>query len=72
MTPATFRQWIAALGGRRFLLTLGSGMTTSLLVLAGKITDPTYATVVLGTVGVYIGGNVMQKRSAKSKEEADA
>lgn len=50
-------------GGRRFLLTLGCGVATTALQFFGKL-DPagtTYAAVVIGTVGVFIGGNTMQK-----------
>jgi xanthosine utilization system XapX-like protein len=50
-------------GGRRFLITLGCGFVTSLLQYLGKL-DPagsTYAIVIVGTVGAYIGGNTYQK-----------
>lgn len=61
-------QLMAGLGGRRFLLTLGCGMATTALQWAGKL-DPagsTYALVVVGTVGAYITGNVVQKRTEAS------
>jgi hypothetical protein len=51
-------------GGRRFLLALGSGCTTTVLQWFGKL-DPagsTYAMVVIATVGAFIAGNVMQKK----------
>jgi len=55
---------IEACGGRRFLLSLGAGVMTTLLQYLGKL-DPagsTYSLVVLGTVGAYIAGNTAQKR----------
>lgn len=54
-------------GGRRFLLALGSGCTTTVLQYFGKL-DPagsTYAMVVIGTVGAYIAGNVAQRKIEK-------
>ncbi|WP_332823129.1 hypothetical protein [Stutzerimonas kunmingensis] len=51
------------IGGRRFLLTVGCGVVTSLLLWFGKIGEATYATVILGTVGAYIAGNTYQKVS---------
>lgn len=60
-------------GGRRFILTMGAGITTSVLQYLGKL-DPagsTYALVVIGTVGAYITGNTYQKAKATTKEDAD-
>jgi hypothetical protein len=54
------------IGGRRFLLTLGCGIATTVLQFFGKL-DPagsTYALVVIGTVGAYITGNTVQKVKA--------
>jgi hypothetical protein len=59
------------LGGRRFLLTLGCGVATTLLQYFGKL-DPagsTYSLVVVATVGAYITGNTMQKIKAPQAGE---
>jgi len=67
MTPR-IRDAIETSGGRRFLLALGSGVTTSVLQWFGKL-DPagsTYAMVIIGTVAAYITGNTLQK-SAETK-----
>lgn len=53
---------LRALGGTKFLLSIGSGLATTLLQAAGKL-DPagsTYALVIVGTVGAFIAGNVTQ------------
>lgn len=72
MTPKV-RNAIELSGGRRFVLALGSGITTTVLQWAGKL-DPagtTYAMVVIATVAAYITGNTLQKGSAVTKEQAD-
>lgn len=53
---------IDTIGGRRFILTLGCGMATTLLQYMGKL-DPvgsTYQVVILGTVGAFILGRTYQ------------
>ena len=50
-------------GGRRFLMAMGAGISTTALQWFGKL-DPagsTYALVVIGTVAAYITGNTAQK-----------
>lgn len=50
------------MGGRRFFMAMGAGVMTTVLQAWGKL-DPagsTYALVVLGTVGAYIGGSTME------------
>jgi hypothetical protein len=57
---------LEAYGGRRFLMTMGCGIATTLLQYMGKL-DPvgsTYSLVVIATVGAYIAGNVTQKVKA--------
>lgn len=65
ITPAKLGQWLTSLGGRRFVLALGAGVVTSVLVWYGKITPEIYRDVVLGTVGMYIAGNTFQKVKAQ-------
>ncbi|WP_191486553.1 hypothetical protein [Pseudomonas sp. FEN] len=49
------------LGGRKFLATVVVGVSTAMLTWYGKIDGGTYAMVILGTVGSFIGGNVYGK-----------
>lgn len=52
------------IGGRRFVLTLGAGLTTTFLQYTGHL-DPagnTYMLVILGTVGAYITGQAYETK----------
>lgn len=60
-TLDTLNRIIVALGGRRFILCLGAGIVSSILVWYAKISPEIYRDVVLGTVGAYIIGNTFQK-----------
>lgn len=63
---------LSALGGRRFLMTMGCGVACTVLVWFAKIDGPIFRDIVIATVAVYIAGNTAQKIKAKSQEEADA
>ena len=53
---------IDAWGGRRFLITLGCGISTSFLVWHAKITPEVFRDITIATVAVYIAGNTYQKK----------
>ena len=57
------------IGGRKFTVTLVTVLLTCLLVWFAKIGDQVYATVILGIVIGYIGGNVAQTIKFGKKEE---
>ena len=64
------RSAIETSGGRRFVLAMGAGITTTVLQWFGKL-DPagnTYMLVVIGTVAAYITGNTTQKVKTGEKE----
>jgi len=48
-------------GGRRFLLTVITGIASVILVAMKSIDGAVYASVTLGTVGVYIAANTHEK-----------
>lgn len=51
----------SSLFGTKFLATVGCGFCTTLLCWHGKISDDIYAFVIIGTVGAFITGDVIQK-----------
>jgi hypothetical protein len=64
------RQAIESAGGRRFLLALSTNLITAILVLADKVGDAVYATVIIATVGAYIAGNTVQKIKGGHADDA--
>ena len=60
-------------GGRRFILTVGAGIATTVLQWFGKLdaSGMAYTATIGATVATYIGGNTYQKTKATTKEEAD-
>ena len=49
-------------GGRKFVLSVLVALCVTVLLALGKQIDMASASVLLGTAGVYITGNVAQKR----------
>lgn len=58
MTPGDA---IANCGGRRFLLTVGCGVVSTLLLVGDHIGEQSFVTIVIATVAAYITGNTVQK-----------
>lgn len=69
MTPAEFTAWREALGGRRFLMTMGAhAVNTGIFVGTDKLDQAGYMTMFMATVAVYVAANYMQRRlEAKSE-----
>ena len=55
---------LTALGGRRFLLTVATQVSATILVWFGKISGDVYSVIIIATVGAYITGNTIQKVKA--------
>ena len=53
-----------SVGGRRFAMAMGAGVTATFLQWMGKLdaNGSTYAMIVLGTVGAYITGAVIENK----------
>jgi hypothetical protein len=56
---------MTSLLSRKFILSVLSVLSASLLCLGGYIHEGVYSAVMLGTVGAYITGNVTQKAITK-------
>ena len=50
-----------AAGGRRFLLSVGTLVSLVALKAFGRLADDPFVLALLGTVGGYITGNVLQR-----------
>lgn len=53
---------------RKLALVVGCGLICSFLLWHGKLTSDAYTMIILGTVGAYIAGNVVQKKQSTDKE----
>lgn len=59
---------LQALGGRKFILTMLTGISTSVLVYLKSIPPEIYSMVTLGTVGAFIMGNSTESIKNKQAE----
>ena len=57
---AGYRVNMRNVGGRKFALTVGCALMTSLLLWFGKLAGGEYVTVILGTVVGYIAGGTYE------------
>ena len=55
-------------GGRRFLMTMGCGISCTALVWYAKISDAIFRDIIIATVAVYIAGNTFQKIKGRPPE----
>ena len=62
--PETIEKWMLAIGGRRFIMTMGAGMVHGVMLVLGYMNEQTYMTLTISTVAVYIGANTTQKIKA--------
>jgi len=60
---------ITKLGGRRFILTIGCGIATTILCWFGKIDGMTFSAVIIATVAAYITGNTWQKKNEATHDQ---
>jgi len=65
----SLRQHLLTFLSRRFVLTLGCGVITSLLCWFGKIDGAIYATVIQWTVAAYITGGTTEKFTSMLKPQ---
>lgn len=70
MTPELALAWINGLGGRRFVMTAGCGLVTTLMRIGGFISGSEYVTIILATVAVYIAAETHSKVEAKKVDGA--
>lgn len=56
-------------GGRRFVLTVGAGVTSTVLVWFTKITPNVYSEIIMWTVAAYIAGGTVDNVKGVPKPE---
>jgi hypothetical protein len=64
------RDVLTAVGGRRFVMTMGCGVACTALVWFTKIDGTIFRDIIIATVAVYIGGNTLQKIKGTADAQA--
>jgi hypothetical protein len=54
---------------RKLALVVGCDLICTILLWFRRLESNDYALIILGTVGAYIAGNVVQKKQSLTKEE---
>lgn len=65
---APYNKIIASLGGRKFIISLLSLIVLALLLVLDFLDKGTFQVCFMGTVAVYVAGNVAQKATAKTQK----
>lgn len=66
------RNMIEDFGGRRFIMSMGAGISSTVLVWFSKISDQVFATIVIACVAAYITGNTAQKNTEARRHDSDS
>lgn len=64
MTADNFALWREAIGGRRFIMTMGCGFANTALFAYFNLSEGGYVTLTMATVAVYVAGNLTQRIKA--------
>lgn len=59
--PNGYAQWLTTAGGRRFMLTVGSGLVYTGLLMGRWLSGTEYVTLQVATVAAYLAANTIQK-----------
>lgn len=63
-TTASSKTAFFDIGGRRFLLAIGTLVSINALLWFGRMTDIVYRDVIVAVIAVYVAGNTLQKIKA--------
>lgn len=53
-------EWLYALGGRRFFMTMGAGIVNTILFAWGVLSENGYITLSGMTIGAYVAANTFE------------
>ena len=61
MTPEKLAAWTSGLGGRRFIMCVGAGVVSTVLLVLHYLDPANFQIIILGTIGAYIAGNSFER-----------